>query len=150
MITAIRRRSRSSYQGRRRRGHRGMAQVRADALPVTRGLAGDAGRTLRVRAQACRVLRSQSDPGRTPPRRLRTGLMAAEPGLINSGRLRRRALVSCRSLAAVDLELPEGVAVLGRSCGAVHPDVTAGSRYAQGLGPAGAGDGGVDRGPRGV
>ena len=48
----------------RRRGHRGLAHVRGDALPASRGLAGHAGRPLRVHAQAGRVLRPQPHAGR--------------------------------------------------------------------------------------
>ena len=51
---------------------------------------------------------------------------------------------------AVDLELPERVAVLRRPGGAVHPDVAAGAGDVQGLRAAGAGRGRVDRGPGGA
>src|SRR6185437_10350752 len=47
----------------------------------------------------------------------------------------------------VDLELPQGVAVLGAAGGAVHADVPPGAGDRQGLGAAGAGGGGVDGGP---
>ena len=67
------------------------------------------------------------------------------------GRLVQRGVggaAACRPPArAVDLELPQAVAVLGGPGGAVHPDVAAGAGDVQGLGAAGAGGGGVDRGP---
>src|SRR3984957_20856185 len=53
-------------------------------------------------------------------------------------------------LARVDLELVDGVAVLGGAGGAVHADVPAAAGHVQGLGAAGAGGGGVDGGPGGV
>ena len=68
------------------------------------------------------------------------------------GRLVQRGVRSCRSRRrwsdrAVDLELPERVAVLRRAGRAVHADVAAGAGDVQRLGAAGAGGGGVDRGP---
>ena len=51
---------------------------------------------------------------------------------------------------AVDLELPQRVPVLGGAGGAVHPDVAAGAGDVEGLRAAGAGGGGVDRGPVGA
>src|SRR3984893_9809683 len=50
----------------------------------------------------------------------------------------------------MDLEFPEGVAVLGGAGGAVHADVAAGAGDVEGLVAAGAGGGGVDGCPVGV
>src|ERR1700761_297290 len=47
----------------------------------------------------------------------------------------------------VHAELPQAVAVLGGPGGAVHPDVAAGAGDVERLVAAGAGRGGVDRGP---
>ena len=54
------------------------------------------------------------------------------------------------SRGRVDLEFPEGVAVLGGAGGAVHADVAAGAGDVEGLVAAGAGGGGVDGCPVGV
>jgi primary-amine oxidase len=51
-------------QGHRRCRHRGLAHLRAHALPEAGGLAGDAGRAVRLHAQADRVLRPQPHAGR--------------------------------------------------------------------------------------
>ncbi len=69
---------------------------------------------------------------------------------------RARAAAATAATAAraagrrVDAELPQRVAVRGGPRGPVHPDVPAGAVDRQGLGAAGAGGSGVDRGPRGA
>ena len=62
-------RVRRGRPGHRRRGHRGLAHVRPHARAAPGGLAGHAGRPLRLRAQADRLLRPQPHPGRGPARR---------------------------------------------------------------------------------
>jgi hypothetical protein len=55
--------------GHRRRGHRAVAHVRADALPAAGGLAGDAGGPVRVRAEAHGVLQPEPRARRPSPAR---------------------------------------------------------------------------------
>src|SRR5436305_15026906 len=85
-----------------------------------------------------------SPPAHTGPTANRA-TVRDEPGGARDARLVRPVLS-----AAVDLEFPEGVAVLGGAGGAVHADVPAGAGDAEVLGSTAAGGGGVDRRPRRV
>src|SRR5206468_11987821 len=91
-------------------------------------------------------------PGAGVPVDGRRGRGARVLGRGRGGGVVQRGVAAARGAErAVDLELPEGVAVGRGPGGAVQAEVAAGAGDGEGLGAAGAGGGGVDRGPgRGV
>src|ERR1017187_2572270 len=76
---------------------------------------------------------------------LRYPLSLAGPRPARQARAASLAALACS--AAVNLELPEGVAVPGRPLGAIHPDVAAAAADRDGLHASGADGGGVDGRP---